>query len=192
MMILIAVLLALVDSHQELISPDDFVESGMHMKELSISQLLAIFLNSEGIVDTLPDEAFSCPVIADENHGCQYSRIGNARVSGKSHGWCGQKSEDNEIIVDLTTSFIVSGVATQGRGDHDHWVTSYLIETSEDGHHWKKHGRFEGNFDRDTMCESRLDLPVLARLVRFSEMEYNAHPCMRLDVLVYHADKTTY
>jgi len=182
-----AVLLALVESHQ-LVSSDDIFESGMHMKELSIIQVLAIFHDSLGIVQTLPDEAFTCPVKVDANHGCEYARIGRDKVQGKAHGWCGKRGENNEIIVDMTTSFMVTGVATQGRGDHNHWVTSYSIETSENGHSWQKHGRFEGNFDRDTVCESRLDLPVLARLVKLSEMEYYDLPCMRLDVLVYHAD----
>merc|ERR1711920_5908 len=104
-------------------------------------------------------------------------------------GWCGKRGENNEITVDLTTSFMVSGVATQGRGDCcDQWVTSYAIETSEDGQYWEKHGRFQGNFDRDTICESRLELPVLARLVRLTVKEYNGYPCMRLDLLVYNAD----
>jgi len=166
-----------------------FFESGMHMKELSIIQLLAIFHDSVGVVQTLPDEAFTCPVKVNADHGCEYARIGRDKVVGKSHGWCGKGGEDNKIIVDMTTSFMVTGVATQGRGDCcDQWVTSYVIETSEDGHHWQKHGRFEGNFDRDTICESRLDLPVLARLVKLGEMEYHNLACMRLDVLVYHAD----
>jgi len=187
MMMLNAVLLTLVASHQ-LVSSEDFFESGMHMKELSITKLIAMFHDSVGIVETIPDEAITCPFIANEHNGCEYVRIGRERVSGKSHGWCGKNGEDNKITVDMTTSYIVTGVATQGRGDLDAWVTSYSIETSEDGNYWQKHGSFEGNFDRDTICESRLDLPVLARLVRLSDMEYVNHVCMRLDVLVYHAD----
>jgi len=186
-MIFQAVLFALVESHQ-LISPDDF-ESGKDMKDLSISQLLAIFQDSRGIVYTLPDEAFTCPVVADANHHCKYARIGRDQVPGKSHGWCGKRGENNEIIVDLTTSVMVSGVATQGRGDCcDQWVTSYAIETSEDGLYWEKHGRYKGNFDRRTTCESRLKFPVLARLVKFTAMEYYDNACMRLDVLVYNHD----
>jgi len=187
MMMLKAILLTLVASHQ-LVSSEDFFESGMHMKELSITQLIAMFHDSVGIVESIPDKAFTCPVIADANHGCEYARIGREKVSGKAHGWCGKNGQNNEIIVDMTTSYIVTGVATQGRGDYDQWVTSYSIETSEDGNYWQKHGRFEGNFDRDTICESRLDLPVLARLVRLSDMEYYGTACMRLDVLVYRAD----
>jgi len=187
-MIFQAALFALVGSHQ-LISPDDF-ESGMDMKDLSISQLLDIFQDSKGIVDTLPDAAFTCPVVVDPVgvHHCKYARIDRDKVSGKAHGWCGKVGENNEIIVDLTTSVLVSGVATKGRGDVDQWVTSYAIETSEDGLYWEKHGRYKGNFDRTTTCESRLKLPVLARLVKFTAMEYHQHPCMRLDVLVYNLD----
>jgi len=185
-MILIAVLLALVESHQ-LTSIDDLLESGMHLKELSIIQLLAIFHDSRGIVHTLPDEAFTCPIIWDDKLGCNFARIDRHKVPGK-FTWCGKKDENNQITVDLTTSHIVSGVATQGKWDSDQWVTSYAIETSEDGHYWEKHGRFRGNFDGDTICESRLELPVPARFVRFTAMEYKSHPCMRVDVLVYSAD----
>jgi len=187
MMMLKAILLTLVASHQ-LVSSEDFFESGTHMKELSITQLIAMFHDSVGIVESIPDKAITCPVIASANHGCEYARIGRGKVDGKSHGWCGKNGENNEIIVDMTTSYMVTGVATKGRGDANQWVTSYSIETSEDGHHWQKHGRFEGNFDQDTICESRLDLPVLARLVRLSDMAYVSNACMRLDVLVYHAD----
>jgi len=191
-MILIAVLLALVESHpivesQQLIAPDDFSESD-HMKLFTISQLHDIFHDSRGIVDTLPDEAFTCTAEFNANHGCKYARISRDRVPGMSHGWCGKTDVTNEITVDMTTSVMVSGVAIQGRGDSDQWVTSYSIETSEDGYNWKNNGKFKGNFDRDTICESRLDLPVLARHVKLRVLEYHVYPSMRLDVLVYHTD----
>merc|ERR1711920_235898 len=103
-----------------------------------------------------------------------------------SHAWCGLAGGTNEIMVDLTTPTLVTGVATQGRGDdHAQWVTKYSIETSENGFTWIAHGVFSGNFDVETICYSRLEHPVFARFVKLNVLLYEDHPSMRWDVLAY-------
>jgi len=181
-------LLALALAH-ELVAPDgDYDDSGKHMDELNIIQLLTMFYSSEGVILNLPDDALSASDVYSDNHAASYARIGADQVSGMAHAWCGNKGEANEITVDMTTSFVVTGIATQGRSDNDHWVTNYLVETSEDGNNWVRHGPFRGNFDRNTICRRRIEKPVLASFVRFTVLEYFTHPCMRLDVLVHHVD----
>jgi len=155
---------------------------------LSSLQLLEIFMKSEGIVQDLPDGAFSATNEWDSNHGPIYCRIGADRVAGKAHGWVGSNAGESAITVDMTTSQLVTGVATQGRGDADQWVTDYSVQTSENGYDWVDLGNFVGNFDRSTICKVRFTKPVLARFVKFTVLKFNAHKSMRLDVLVYNFD----
>jgi len=183
--------LGLTVAHQavgQLVAPDyDFHDDGTKIDELTIFQLLALFRSSAGIVMGLPDGAFSASDEYDANHGVIYARIGANKVAGKSHAWCGVSGVGGEITVDLTTSHLVTGVATQGRGSygHEHIVTLYSIETSEDGLKWTAQGSFQGNFDSTTICRRRFKKPVLASFVKFTVLDYKGHPCTRLDVLVY-------
>jgi len=173
------------ESH-ELLAPCDFDDiSEIHKAELSGMQLMKMFYDSVGVLLKLPDEALTATDSLDSNHGPIYSRIGAPAVSGKSHAWVGKTGKPNEIMVDLTTSMLVTGVATQGRGDSSQWVTKYSIETSENGADWIDHDIFGGNFDTDTICRSRLEYPVLARYVKLAVVEYVKHPSLRWDVLTY-------
>lgn len=181
----ISFFVVLVQAH-ELAAPCDYDEkSELRLDELGDLQLLRMFQDSVGLLSGLPDEAITASDAYDENHDAIYSRIGFEKVSGKSHGWCGKKGEQNQIMVDLTKSSVVTGVATQGRGDeaHQQWVTKYSIETSENGEDWIDRGIFGGNFDVETICMARFEHPVLARYVKLYVVEYNNNPCMRWDVL---------
>jgi len=173
------------ESH-ELVAPCDYIEEmELHKDELSGMQLMKMFHDSVGVLLKLPDEAITASDEYNENHSPIYSRIGAPRIDGKSHAWCGKKGEPNEIMVDLTTSLMVTGVATQGRGDVKQWVIRYSIDTSENGEVWTTHGIMVGNFDSDTICRSRLKHPVLARFVKLSVLEYFSLPSLRWDVLTY-------
>jgi len=181
----IVLLFALAAAHQ-LVAPDnDFHDYDTKVDELTILQLLGVFRSSTGIVIDLPDGAFSASAEHNDDHGAIYARIGADRVSGKSHAWCGGYEVGYEITVDLTTSYYVTGVATQGRGDHkDNWVSRYSVETSEDGHMWVAQGQYRGNFDMTTICRRRFKKPVLASFVKYTVLKFKVMACMRLDVLV--------
>merc|ERR1719419_228015 len=173
----ITLFLALAAAHQ-LVAPDnDFHDYDTKVDELTILQLLGVFRSSVGIVMDLPDGAFSASAEHDDNHAAIYARIGAPKVSGKSHAWCAGYVVGSDITVDLTTSYYVTGVATQGRGDADHMVTRYSVETSEDGNVWVKQGTFEGNFDRTTICRRRFKMPLLASFVKFTVLEYKNSAC---------------
>jgi len=189
MFILTFILYFIVAAHELVAPDDDFNDSVLervHLDELTIIQLLGMFQASRGIVTDLPDGSFSATSEL-VNHNAIYARIGDDHVSGKAHGWCAAKGNGkrNSITVDLTMSYLVTGLATQGRGDADQWVNNYSVETSEDGHNWVAHGQFLGNFDRHTICRRRFDEPVAASFVRFIVIEFTNHPCMRVDVLVF-------
>jgi len=150
-----------------------------------------MFYVSNGIVLDLPDGAFTASDEYSENQLAMYSRIGPDKVPGKALAWCGKSGGANEITVDMTSSYLVMGVATQGRGGgHSYWTTEYFVETSENGNDWVRHGKFRGNFDAETICRRRLKKPILASFVKFIVLDYfNTVPCMRLDVLVYSIDE---
>jgi len=169
----------------ELVSKDDYdYKRDPHIDELSITQLLRMFYDSNGVVLSLPNGAFTASGTLDKNHAAIYSRIGAPRVEGKAHSWCGTRAYTDEITVDLTVSALVTGVATQGRGDAPRWVTRFSVATSENGHDWLKQGTFVGNFDQETICHSRFKRPVAARFVKLTTLEWEVTNCMRWDVLV--------
>jgi len=146
-----------------------------------------MFSHSEGIILDLPDEALSSDTTGHDGHPPSYGRIGG----DEPKGWAGTRDVENIFTVDLISSHIVTGVATQGRSSDDHidqWVTSYSVETSVNGYDWTSHGNFVGNFDKYTVVERSFEVPVRAAFVRFKDLGYNGHPVMRVDVLVYECD----
>jgi len=145
-----------------------------------------MFSHSEGIILDLPDGALSSDT-SHSSHPASYGRIGG----DFPQGWGGIIGKENIFTVDLISTRMVTGVATQGRSNddqYDHWVTSYSVETSVNGYDWTSHGNFVGNFDRYTVVERSFDAPVRAAFVRFKVLGYNGHPIMRVDVLVYECD----
>jgi len=75
---------------------------------------------------------------------------------------------------------VVVGVATQGRGDCDQWVTEYVVLTSFDGYVWTIRGKFKGNNDRHTVLRRDFKIPVRANYVRIRIQAFHSHPSMRL------------
>merc|ERR1719193_1120694 len=150
-------LFTLLAAH-ELVAPCDFYGDGKDVYELDhLMDLTRMFHESKGIVLNLPDEALTATDERSDRHLVQYGRIGAAQVPEKAWTWCGLTEGANEITIDMTSSYLVVGVATQGHGSSTvTWTTEYSVETSENGNDWVKHGRFTGNFDSETICERRL------------------------------------
>jgi len=152
---------------------------------MDVVQLHQLFTRSIGIVNDLPDKAFSASHVLSTDYLPHYARIGKY---SDSTSWVGKIGKTNALTLDLTTSFLVTGVATQGRYHSPQWVEAYKVDTSENGYDWTSHGSFVGNFDAATVCQVRFDKPVLARFVKFTVLEYNVHNSMRVDVLIYETD----
>jgi len=148
--------------------------------EIALMQLLEFYSASHGVVHTLPDEAFSATDY-HLHHVPSHVRIGSENY------WEGKPGGTHAITVDLTSVFLVTGMATEGMSSK-HYVTQYSIMTSKDGLHWTSHGNFVGNFDGKTMCKVQFDRPIFARFVKLTVVKYELCPCMRLDVLVYDDD----
>jgi len=161
----------LIKAH-ELDAPD----SNEH-NEITLMQLYEFYSESHGVVQTLPDEAFSA-TDWHAHHVPSHVRIGSANY------WEGKAGGTHAVTVDLTRLYLVTGMATEGMSKVQ-YVTQYSIMTSKNGLHWTSHGVFVGNFDGKTMCKIQFDRPVFARFVKLTVVKYAGCPCMRLDVLVY-------
>jgi len=163
----------------ELVVPDS--DGLKHGDEHGIMQLLQLFSKSHGIANELPDKAFSATDVHGSAHPAKCLPITNKCY------WAGKKGGTNAVTVDMTTTSLVTGVATKGITDNE-YVTNYRVATSENGNRWTSHGHFVGNFDGTTVCKVRFDKPILARFVKFTVLESQHNPSMWLDVLVYDID----
>jgi len=169
----------------ELTAPARRVHDDASLKvigEIDIMWLIRLFSESRYVASGLPDEAFSATDIVNADHLAKFAKF------RKSSIWAGQKEGVNAITVDMTTSYLVTGVATKGRSFHNQLVTQYEVDTSEDGENWRSQGLFVGNFDVETICKVRFARPVLARFVKFTVVKYKNWPSMKVDVLVYDHD----
>jgi len=182
-----------VQAH-ELVAPvyhnHDISQDG---SELSVMQLYALFSKSRGIILDLPDGSFTATATLSSTFLPKYARIDETEVHGNGHGngiaWAGKVGSQNVLAVDMKTSYLVTGVAVQGRADAAQWVKRFSVLTSENGSKWVSQGTFNGNFDHLSVCRVRFKSPVLARFVKFIVLQYHGYPCMRVDVLVYDANK---
>lgn len=106
-------------------------------------------------------------------------------------GWCAKYKTSSEwLLVDLGVAAKVTGVMTQGRGDGEEWVTSFMVSYSLDAFHWKyitdMYGNqkiFEGNVDSYSTKHTYLDEPVLSRFVKFHTVNWNKHPSLRVEII---------
>ena len=94
----------------------------------------------------LPDSAISASTYYDTNHIPQFSRLNKIPASGKAGAWCTRTNNGNEWLqVYFGQETTVTKVATQGRYDGDHRVTSYSLSYSTDGSHWAWYRLVDGH-----------------------------------------------
>lgn len=128
--------------------------------------------------------------------GCHERFARLYQPNGKS--WCAKYKAPSEWLqVDLGVAAKVSGVMTQGRGDGNEWVTSFMVTYSLDAFHWQYvsdlYGNqrvFEGNSNSHMVKHSYLDEPIIARFIRFQTVHWNQHPSMRVEVIGCQVCKT--
>ncbi|XP_077985081.1 retinoschisin-like [Glandiceps talaboti] len=124
------------------------------------------------------------------NHMAYNGRL-NFCQSGYSCSWCAKQNTVGQWLqIDLGGSREVTKVATQGRQDHDQWVTSYKLSYG-DGSTWSyvndKSGQpqtFNANSDRNTVVYHALEdgQRFTARYVRFVVQSWHVHISMRVEV----------
>ena len=138
------------------------------------------------LIAPLADSALTASSEHDGNHGPHRSRL---NTQGSYGAWSTLTNiADEWIQADFGSEKTIQRVATQGRYDHDQWVTSYKFAHSSDGSTWTflldgsgNEEVFSGNSDRETIVEHNFT-PTLARYVRVYPMEWIGHISLRWDV----------
>jgi len=110
----------------------------------------------------------------------------NSAIPGHSHSWCARTLNTNQWIdIDLGSPRRILGIATQGRGDYDQWVTKYRIyHRNKPSQAWHSVGRdFLGNQNRNTVVRASLrNDEIKARYVRLQPLEWHGHISLRMDI----------
>ena len=93
----------------------------------------------------------------DGNHGAYRGRL-NIKRNGRLQGaWSARRNDANQWLqIDLfDENAKVTGVATQGRENHNQWVTKYKLQYSNDGvnfQDYKEQGQSAYKVNRVFMC----------------------------------------
>merc|ERR1712139_130001 len=124
--------------------------------------------------------------------------IGHSHGTGRldsNQGWSARHNQAGQWWqMDLGNAQQVAGVVTQGRTQHEQYVKSYKVQTSQDGSSWsyvdggkifganKAWGRWPA--PNNVKVENRFASPVSARFVRIVVQTWNSGISMRAAVLV--------
>ncbi|KAL9960826.1 hypothetical protein ACROYT_G034331 [Oculina patagonica] len=114
----------------------------------------------------------------------------NARLNHPNNWGSTINNDEQWLDIDVGYEFTkITGVATQGRGDWDQWVTKYKLQITfnNNSSFYKEPGQsddkiFDGNTDRDTIVYHELNPPVTARVIRFRPLEWHGHITMRTEL----------
>ena len=75
---------------------------------------------------------------ASTQYGTNFQAAYGRLNGNRGGGWCAKKSARNDdwLQVDLGTTILFCGVATQGDWTADDWVTDFKLSYSSDGNDW--------------------------------------------------------
>ncbi|XP_038052366.1 lactadherin-like [Patiria miniata] len=117
----------------------------------------------------------------------------NLQVKGGAAAWCNVGHDETHpwIQLDLGSDATITGVITQGRGDHPDWVTEFKVAYSDDGQEWTDvidNGsstpmKFPGNSDQNTHVTTTFPKAFRAWFLRILPTQFHEYCCMRFEVL---------
>jgi hypothetical protein len=137
--------------------------------------------------EILPNANITASSYAGDNKHHGKGEMWRSRIDGTHNAWCaGKNDRDQWIQWDFGVPTWITAIQTQGRSNHDQWVTSYKLECDPDGsEHFElvaNHTIFDGNRDRSTVQEHRI-IPIKCQKLRLLPYNHHKHICMRADVL---------
>ncbi|XP_032227696.2 uncharacterized protein LOC5503440 [Nematostella vectensis] len=112
----------------------------------------------------------------------------NINKQGSLFGAWSTKTNDGSqwLQVNLGNITMVTRIATQGRQDHNQWVTSYTLSSNlRQGHYftpYNDHEVLEGNKDRNTIVGHILKPTIFALLLRVHPHSWLGHISMRMEL----------
>ncbi|XP_011669610.1 lactadherin-like [Strongylocentrotus purpuratus] len=136
---------------------------------------------------TIPDSAITSSGCHDSESICtQY-----ARLNGPS-AWVPSQANPKWLDVQFESSYVVTGIATQGRPGFEHWTRSYTISFSTSSgdryNYFNVYSReiqvFGGNSEQYKTSTHVFVVPMLARSVRIHPHSYS-YIALRLELYGY-------
>ena len=83
------------------------------------------------------DAAMSASTSYNSNHAARLGRLNLVAKSGKAGAWFSKVDNNKQWLqIDLGRPTTVTKIATQGRQDGSHWVTSYALSYSLTSSYW--------------------------------------------------------
>ncbi|XP_031562905.1 uncharacterized protein LOC116298543 [Actinia tenebrosa] len=132
----------------------------------------------------IPDSSLSATSEWDANHGAARGRLNLKAGGGKTGAWSARYNDKGQYLqVDFGKAVKITRVASQGRQDHNQWITSYWLSYSQDDGLYDAYtpiarkGKqiFVGNKDRNTVVEHKLEVPIFARYLRVHPETFRGH-----------------
>jgi hypothetical protein len=125
--------------------------------------------------------------IHDPHHSSERIRLNYSGNREGAQSWV-PASYDEHQWVQLSSQIPLRWVyiLTQGRGDHDSWVTSFTIEYLR-GNDWVPYNNrqvFLANYDRNTVIHHNLEEPLIAYAIRMKIIGWNEIIAMRCEAYV--------
>ncbi|XP_011663055.2 uncharacterized protein LOC589087 [Strongylocentrotus purpuratus] len=140
----------------------------------------------------ITDGAMTASTQYDSNHGPRRARL-NLPVSGAlKGGWSALTLDHSQWLqVDLSGTYRVAGIITQGRADANQWVTSYRVAHSLNGIDFntiqiaasQQEKVFIGNSDRTTQVTHYFSPPLTTRFIRVLPTMWFGHISLRMELL---------
>ncbi|XP_078381057.1 uncharacterized protein LOC144663858 [Oculina patagonica] len=135
---------------------------------------------------TILDNQISASSQYDEDHQAAYGRLQDKR----GDAWCAEEHDRNDdwLQVDLGKTIEVCAAATQGDMHDEHWVTTFKVSYSSNGHSWKtyteygKEVEFQRKGDAETVDHHGFPSPVFARFIRFHPTGQHGWNCLKVEV----------
>ncbi|XP_073488988.1 LOW QUALITY PROTEIN: SCO-spondin-like [Aquarana catesbeiana] len=135
------------------------------------------------------------------DHPAYTAQLNRVSPMAALHGWSPQNSDYPDhparaphLQIDLQEPRNLTGIAVQGGGSFDFYVSSFSVQFSDDGIHWSNYTErssdtesdtkvFRGNFDGSTPVARSFDVTVSARYVRILPHHYHSRIFLRVELL---------
>ncbi|XP_031549661.1 Down syndrome cell adhesion molecule-like protein 1 homolog, partial [Actinia tenebrosa] len=166
---------------------------GISLQKVSGSQpITGCDRNSVGIQyrSVIPDSSLTASSFFNIYFAPQHGRLHDA------YGWSPitEYNERDYLQIDLGGLTEVCGVATQGCGNNNEWVTKYKLHFSKRGAIWDTYQEngtekiFQGNSDMSTVEIRCLQNLQSARYIRFVPTAFHTYKTMRVEVFTSYLD----
>ena len=131
--------------------------------------------------------AAGCNVNFSGSSGSDYQNFLLDYSMNGTFGWTAKEGKVGEWIqVSCEEPKYWTEIIIQGRGDIDHWVTSFKIGYTLNGCIWEnvEEGKaFDGNNDRNSKVKIRFKDPIYSRVLRIYPQTWNKFLSLRFDAI---------